>query len=470
MATNLLTPAFREPPRPPDSLPLIGDIRRFGPEKNMLFHFIDAWEQFGDLCQLRLGPYRVHVIAKPDYVHHVMVKNAANYIKGNGYTGFRLLVGNGLVTSDGELWRRQRGLMQPSFTPRSVAHFAGMMTESMDQMLDRWHTVAQSRGELCMDEEMARLTMSIISKTIFGVDLAAEDGASGSSQVSEAFHRAFAFVTARTMSAMPLPLPLPLPAHRQFKRDRAIIDAFVRSQIEKGRQAGEVAPDQETIISILLRARDAESGAGMSETQIRDEAVTLFLAGFETTARTLTWGWYLLDRHRAALARMTDEAGAVLTLGLSPLAVAEQLVYTRAVVDEALRLFPPTALLARQVVEDDVIDGYRIPGGSIVMLLPFITHRYPGVWDAAEAFRPERWLPDPVTGTVAERPKSAYVPFANGPRICLGNHFALLEMTLTFAKVAQRFHLWRQAQDPIGYEFHGSTAPTAPLIMQIQPR
>lgn len=440
-----------EPPSP-DGWPIIGSIFRINPKRNILFNFIDLWHEFGDLCHVKLGPLHLYLVVKPEHVHHVLVGNPDNYIKGNAYNSFRLLVGRGLVTSDGDLWRQQRRLMQPSFTPRATAQFVDLMVNSIERMTDRWLDGALTGQSLHIDEEMARLTMSIISQTIFGVDLGEESGA-----VSQAFHEAFAFVTARTMSAAPFPLTWPLPKHRRFQRNRHIIDNFVQMQIAKGRQR----QSQESLLAILLQAIDEETGKRMSDEQVRDEVVTLFLAGFETTARSLTWGWYLLSQHPAVVQHLEAEVDAAFGKRTPTLTDLTALPYTRMVVDEILRLYPPAGMLARQVVAEDVIDGYRIRANSIVMLIPFMTHRYPGVWEAPERFTPERFHPDQAS----QRPKSAYIPFSGGARICLGNHFALTEMVFTFAMICARYRLQRTATAPIGYGFHGSICPTAPLWM-----
>lgn len=449
-------PVLQEPPGP-EGLPLVGSIFRINPKRNILFNFIDLWRDFGDLCHAKLGPLHLYLVVKPEHVHHVLVRNPDNYIKGNGYNGFRLLVGQGLVTSDGDLWRQQRRIMQPSFTPRATAQFVDVMVNAIDRTVDRWQDVALTGQPLHIDDEMARLTMSVISQTIFGVDLGAESGV-----VSQAFHEAFAFVTARTMSAFALPLAWPLPSHRRFRRNRQIIDDFVQSQIAKGRQRDA----QDNLLAILLQATDEATGQRMSDEQVRDEVVTLFLAGFETTARSLTWGWYLLDQHPEIVQRLEAEVDAALGKRSPTLADLPALPYTRMVVDEILRLYPPAGMLARQVVADDVIDGYRIPGNSIIMLIPFMTHRYPGVWENPEAFIPERFAPE----AAGQRPKSAYIPFSGGARICLGNHFALAEMVFSYAMLIARYRLHRTSQEPIGYGFHGSICPTSPLLMTAQLR
>lgn len=507
--TNSTTVCDAPGPKP---LPILGNVLRFGNEKNILFHFIDLWHEYGDVAHVKLGSQHIYVVVEPEHVHHVLVKNPNNYIKGKGYTGFRLLVGQGLVTSDGDLWRNQRRLMQPSFTPKSIVQFFDMMVETTARMLEQWNPSpillasgegvqnpspalpagregadgrngqfspcgrgelergstnpspalpasagnSEQEGSLHIDAEMMRLTMSIISKAIFGVDLGVE-----AAEVGEAFHDAFAFVTARTMSAVALPLSLPLPAHRRFQRSLQIIDDFVGRQIASGRsQSGD------TLLSILLQARDEETGQRMSERQLRDEVVTLFLAGFETTARSLTWGWYLLSRNPDVQERLIAEVDAVLGRRRPTVEDLYHLPYTRRVVDETLRLYPPTALLGRQIVADDVIGNVRVGAGGIVMLVPYLTHRLPTIWPDPECFDPERFRPE----MWAARPKSAYIPFISGPRICLGNNFALMEMVLAFALTAQRYRLSATTTDEIGVAFHGSACPTAPLHLSLKPR
>jgi cytochrome P450 len=457
-----MTTHLTQPPPPleapgPPGWPLIGNVLRFGGDKNMLFHFIDLWNEYGDMAHVKLGSLHIYVVANPENVHHVLVRNAANYIKGSGYAGFRLLVGQGLVTSDGELWRRQRRLMQPAFTPRSIVEFFDMMVDTTARKLDRWQDAARAGRPLHMDDEMAHLTMSVISKAIFGVDLGEE-----SREVSEAFHAAFAFVTERTMSAVALPLRIPLPKHRRFTQNLQVIDAFVEKQITAGHRSGA----QDTLLSLLLKARDEETGQPMSRQQVRDEVVTLFLAGFETTARSLTWGWYLLARHPHIMAKVVEEVDRVLDGRPPTVEDLYKLTYTRMVVDEVLRLYPPTALLGRETVQDDVIGGYHIPARAIVMLIPFMTHRHPEAWPNPERFDPERFRSD----SVYLRPKSAYIPFISGPRVCLGNNFALMEMALAFAMTATRYHLAQTSVDEIGFAFRGSTCPTAPLMLRFGER
>ncbi|HEY0708882.1 MAG TPA: cytochrome P450 [Polyangia bacterium] len=439
----------------PRGLPLLGNALSMGGSGALPF-YLRVGERYGDVVGLSAGPLPVFVLRNPEHLHHVLVKNQSNYKKGLAYDGLRLLLGQGLVTSEGDLWRTQRRLMQPSFTPKAITQFFAMMVEVTEQMLARW----QQRGDvdLVIDDEMTGLTMSIISRALFGVDLGTERN-----EVGEALREAFAFIPKRTMNAVGIPLGFPLPSHLRFRRAMRTIDDFVRQMIAAGRARG--AQQGDALISLLLAARDEEGGGSMSEAQLHDEILTLFFAGFETTARTLTWAIYLLARHPEVQTRLRDEARTVLgerSLGLDQLFA---LTYTRMVADETLRLYPPTALLARQAVSDDEIGGYRVPEKSLIILVPYAAHRHSSLWPDPERFDPERFAPE----AVAARPKYAFIPFASGPRICIGNNFALMEMNVALAMLARRFSVTMVDPRPLGAQFAGTMRPDRDLVVRLGP-
>jgi cytochrome P450 len=274
-------------------------------------------------------------------------------------------------------------------------------------------------------------------------------------EVGRALREAFAFIPARVAAGGLLPIGFPLPSHRRFQKNMRIIDDFIAARIAAGRAQG-----GENILSVLLKAQDGETGYKLSERQLRDEVATLFFAGFETTARSLTWGWYLLGQHPQIAARLAEEAQR--ELGGEGLPDLSKLKYSRMVVDETLRLYPPTALLARQSVAADTIRGFTIPANAMIILVPYVVHRYPGIWEAPETFDPERF-----NEQAAARPKPAYIPFASGPRVCLGNSFALLEMVLTFSMAAARYRLTPTETGEIGAQFAGTIRPNRPLWMKI---
>ena len=422
-----------------------------------LADMLNIWKQYGDIAFREIGPIRNYMLFDPEYVYHVLVTNHRNYIKGPGYDGFRLLAGQGLVTSDGEMWKRQRRLMSPHFTPTAVLDYSEMMAETIDDVLYRWEKAAQDGRPLNMDVEMMRLTMRVIGRALFSLDLGQE-----LAEIGNVIQEAFAFIPEHSLNPL-VPFWLPLPSHRRFARNLKIVNQFVYDQIAEGR----LHPERENFLSVLLQAHDPESGQGMSDRQLRDEFVTLFFAGFETTARTLTWSWYLLHKHPEILQKVRAEADSVFK-EKRPTSSAdlERLTYTRMVVDETLRLYPPTAILPRQNIEADEVGGYTIPPMSFISVSPYIVHRYPDYWPDPERFDPERFNPE----NAAARPKWAYIPFAAGPRVCIGNSFSLMEMVYTVAMTAQRFDLKQTPQEEITARFVGTTRPTKPLYMQVSPR
>lgn len=425
--------------------------------RDVLTRYREWWNDYGDIVHVKLGPRPGYVLFHPEYVHRVLVANQKNYIKGPGYDGFRMIAGQGLVTSDGELWRRQRRVMQPPFTATAVGRYAPMMVEAVEQMLERWQVAAEAKRPLVLDEEMQRLTMSVISRAMFSTDL--EETLT---DVGSAFQEAFAFIFAHSMTQASLPFASLLPSNRRFRRNLEVIDAFIAHRIEIAEQQD----GQRDLLSILLHAVDPETGQAMARTQLRDEVVTLFFAGFETTARSLTWGWYLLGRHPQIRSKVEAESDEVLTSPHPAFEDVGRLSYTRMVIDETLRLYPPTALLGREAVAEDEIGGYPIPAGAMVIPVPFIVHRHPRYWPNAEVFDPERFAPEAEAG----RAKQAYIPFSSGPRVCLGNSFALLEMTLAISMAAARFRLEPTSPEAIPEEFAGTTRPTRPIVMHVRRR
>jgi cytochrome P450 len=395
-------------------------------------------------------------VCQPDHLYHIFVKNAANYVKGPNYDRLRLLMGNGLVTSEGELWRQQRRLIQPAFTPKAVLHFLEMMVQVTQKMLDRWQPWAEQGQTIHVDEEMMRLTMGIIGEAMFGLDLNEQ-----AIEVGQAFGVTFKYIGEGTSKPFVPPLYLPTPSNTRFKRALAVIHRFIEERIAYGR----AHPASNNLLSMLLQARDEETNARMDEQQLRDEVITLFFAGYETTARTLTWAWYLLAQHPEKRQKLEAEVDAVLNGRAPTIETLYQLPYTRMVADETLRLYPPTGFVARQAKEADEIGGCHIPPGTILMISPHVTHRIPELWPEPANFSPERF----EAGKLNEMHKCAYVPFVTGPRVCVGNNFALLEIVIALAMVSQQYEL-SMPQQAVKSAFIGTTRPLQPIHMTLHRR
>jgi cytochrome P450 len=406
----------------PRGLPLIGSAREA--IKDPLGLLLRAWRDHGDVTKLRLGPFRYFLVNDADGVHHVLVENYRNYKKSRNYGGLKLLLGEGLITSEGDHWRRQRKLTQPAFHKARLAGFAERMVAATRRMLDRWEGEI-GRGPFDVHAEMMRLTFGIVGLTLFSVDLDAEaDG------VGRAMAVALKCADDHAGSLVHFPLFVPTPHNQRFRRAIAEFDRLVYRIIAE-RRASKAPPDD--LLSMLMSARDEETRETMTDRQLRDEIITLVLAGHETTANALTWTFHLLSKHPDVERRLAREVVGALGDRAPVLDDLPSLAFTRAVVEEAMRLYPPVWVFEREAIEDDIISGYHVPAGSIVSVCPYVLHRHPAHWENPEGFDPDRFSPARSAG----RHRYAYLPFGAGPRQCIGNAFALLEAQIILAMVVQ---------------------------------
>jgi cytochrome P450 len=418
-------PALRTPTGP-RGRPLTGVLREV--RRDPLGFLSGTFRQHGDVSRYQLGPIRSHLIAHPDGVRQVLQENVKNYTKDHiSYGIVRWIAGNGLLTSQGDFWLRQRRLAQPAFHRQRIAAMGERMVQRTAAMLEGWEAAATSGAPLVIGEEMMRLALGIVGDALFGADVGAQTAA-----VDHGFNTLSAQVVGRFRSGNIIPPVLPTRADRDWRAALAELDHVVYAIIGERRRSG---ADTGDLLSMLMLARDEETGAQMDDKQLRDEVLTMLVAGHETTATALSWAWALLDAHPHAAARLHAELDQVLGGRLPSVADLPQLSYTRMVIDETMRLYPPVYILSRKVVADDAIGGYKIPGGSAADISPYITHRHPDFWEDPERFDPERFAPD----RAAARHKYAYIPFSTGPRMCIGNSFALMEATLILATAAQRF-------------------------------
>lgn len=415
-------------PPGPRSLPLIGvlpEVRR-----DALGFLMRTFQQYGDVAHYRLGPLSASLIAHPDGVRHVLQENVKNYTKDHvSYSMLRRTIGDGLVTSRGDFWLRQRRLAQPAFHRQRIAAMGQSMVAATIELLADWEQRAEQGVAFDVGEEMMHLTLRIVGDALFGSNVQAE-----SLIVHRAFNELSAQIIARFRNFNLLPPVLPTRADRRYRQAISELDTVVYRIIASRRARPEDSGD---LLSMLMLARDEESGERMDDKQLHDEVLTMLLAGHETTATTLTWVWAMLDRHPQVVVLLEAELDRVLGERAPTVEDLPQLNYTRQVIDETIRLYPPIYIMSRQVLADDAIGGYRIKGGATVDISPYVTHRHPAFWDRPEEFDPERWTPE----RVAARPRFAYFPFSGGPRQCIGNSFAQMEATLVLATIASRYRL-----------------------------
>jgi cytochrome P450 len=386
------------------------------------------------------GPMPQNLFFRPEAAEHVLVTHNKRYRKGVLNAQFKVLDGLGLVTSEGDLWVRQRRMVQPAFHRQKLAALGSVMAEEAARAADRWVAHAADGRPFDVVPELMRLTLQSASRTLFGVDLEHE-----AQKVGPAVDDARAYLTWR-MSRPFVPPWVPTRLGRRFLRARRLLDELVYGLISARRREGTAG--RADLLSMFVEAVDAESGARMDDRQVRDEVMTLLMAGHESTAVTLSWVLFLLGRHPAEQARVAEEVDRVVG-GRAPAAEdVGRLPYVRMVIDEAMRLYPPVWAMSRQAAEDDVVDGFRVARGEHVTLVQYAVHRLPDIWDEPDAFRPERFTPEAVEA----RPRYAYFPFGAGPRGCIGNHFALMEAALVLATVAQRFQVRAAADQKVEVE------------------
>ncbi|MEA2575171.1 MAG: hypothetical protein QOH93_2469 [Chloroflexia bacterium] len=421
-------PATLKTPLGPKGAPIIGSVRAM--RKDPLRFLLNVSRRYGDVAQYTFVRLTEYLVNHPAGVKRVLQENNRNYTKNVfDYNILKEALGHGLLTNDGESWLSQRRLMQPAFHRQRLAAFGTLMTDSTIQMLDeRWDRLAAQGREIDVSAEMHELALRIVGNALFGLDLTRE---------SQAVGKALTISQRRLIDQFffPfIPMRMPTPKHIEFRKAIGVIDEVVFKIIEERRRNNE---DRGDLLSMLMQARDAETGEGMNDRQLRDEVITLLLAGHETTANALTWAWYLLSQNPMAARHMREELREVLGGRTPTVADLPNLTYTRMVLDETMRLYPPAWSITRKAVEEDELARYHIPAGAIVSVSPYAMHRHPRYWENPEGFDPERFTPE----RSAQRPPYAYFPFGGGPRLCIGNNFAIMEGQLLLATIAQRYRL-----------------------------
>jgi cytochrome P450 len=403
--------------------------------RDVLHTLTQLSRHYGDVARIKVGPQHIVVVSHPELIRTVLITEARRFAKGRGLERTRRLLGTGLLTSEGDFHLRQRRLAQPAFHKERISTYAEVMRDRADQMAGGWN----DGDRIDISRAMMRLTLDIAGTTLFGADLAADTEEIGAA-LTEAFEL-FRYSTlpyAELLDSFSF-----LPINRRFAAARGRLDRTVYRIVAERRASG---VDRGDLLSMLLSARDTEGdGSRMTDLQLRDETLTILLAGHETTANALSWTFYLLAQHPQVEATLRAELVATLGDRSMTAADATRLPYTRAVLAESMRLYPPAWTLGRKPLEDVSLGGYRIPRHSLVLMSQWVVHRDERWWPSPLRFDPERWTSDEP----AARPKLAYFPFGAGTRVCIGEAFAWMEGVIVLATIARRWRLRLASPDPV---------------------
>jgi enediyne biosynthesis protein E7 len=449
------TRAAASPPVLRGGVPLLGVLPALARDALGVFERARA---LGDVVRLAVpGRRPLFVLADPAHIRRVLQENHPNYRRTPFHDRLKAVMGEGLVTSEGELWRRQRRLLQPAFRAERIRRFVEAMGAVAVELSDGWEATAEAGRAVDVSREMSDLTLDIAVRCMFG-----QERRGGDAAISAALQEVQDWLAGRFFSLAPdWTERLPTPANRRFRRALAALNAAVGRIVGHRLAAGEAGDD---LLGMLLAAQ--EEGAGVDARQVRDEAMTMLLAGHETSAAALTWVWHLLALHPEVSEAVRDEA--VRVLGGRPAPEADDLTaldLTRAVVQEAMRLYPPVGWFGRLAAGPDQIGGFDIPAGAILALSPWLVQRDPRFWPDPARFDPARF----VSGAPRPAPY-AYFPFGGGPRTCLGNHFATTEMLVALAVLAPRFRLRHASGAPVRAELLVTLRPAGGLPMNVERR
>ncbi len=410
---NKLPPAASEPLDISFSEDLLAKLSRNFAE------FGDAFRAYSPVTQRD-----IYVFSHPDHVKHILVTHHNNFTKGIGIDRVGILLGKGIMVSEGELWRRQRKMIQPAFHPQVIAGMAGQILNANLKLREKWVASARHGEPINLTEDMSDVTLQIVLRAVFGDDLDGITAAEGGNP--------FTLLTDDTERNL------------AFAYKFRSLSKLIMELVNRRRDLEQQCPD---LLSMLIEARDRKSGEPMPDRQLLDEVMTLIVAGHETTASALNWMWYLLSQHGGPAAVLQHEVDA-LSRDVMGIADLDRLPFTRQVIEETLRLYPPGWLLTRRAIGADALDGYPLAPGTDVFVSPYLVHRHPRFWPDPERFDPERFS----RANQAQRNRFAYLPFALGPRACIGEHFAMVEMLMHTALLAREIHLRYLPQRPIELE------------------
>jgi cytochrome P450 len=449
-----LTTAASIPPGPRGSL-LLGSLREV--MRDPLTLFLDAAKAHGGVVRFRFAHLQAFLISEPAYIKRVLTENMRNYPKGASYASLRHALGDGLLVSEGELWKRQRRLLNPVFARQILRDKTPVMYECARSACERWERAAAAGEGIDLGAEMMRLAFDVVGRVVLGSEVDAE-----MEEVAAVEPIAGAWVYGHLRALIKVPPWVPTPNNLRYRRALGVLHDVVQRVIDRHRVQGEV-PD---MMTLLMSARDDETGRGMTDRQLRDEVLTFLIAGHETTGAALAWVYVLLAAHPEIERRLHAEVDAV--LGDRPITPDDlsRLPYVGQVIDEAMRLYPSSWSFMRTAADRDRMGDYEIPRGAIVIISPWVNHRLPRFWPSPDTFDPDRFAPD----AVKEHDTYQYFPFGHGPHLCIGKYLTLYEMKVAVATISQRHRLVREDQDPIQPATEITMKPARAIPVRLVPR
>jgi cytochrome P450 len=419
----------------------------------------------GGVVPLKIGLARGHLVSDPALVRHVLLDNIDNYDKRTpAFDAVRVVLGNGMFTSGGSFWKRQRRIAQPAFHGESVRHFAPIMSRLAAETAAQWERAAGAGEPVDACDDMMKVTLRVVAETLFGDDIAGN-----AAEINRVFPVILGCLAARVCSPIRPALWMPTANNRRLRPALASLNSIVERLIATKRRrlaAGDQPRDaHRDLLTILMLARDTETGEAMSDSQLRDEVMTLMIAGHEGTANALSWMWYLLDRHPEEQERLRAELATA--VGGRPPTVDDlpQLPRLKAVIQETLRLYPPVWMFDRRALGPDDLAGTRVAAGDLVIFCPYAIHRLPELWSDPEAFRPERF----EAGREEQKNKFAYLPFGAGPRTCIGNSFAMIEAQIIMGTLLSRFRARLADPSPVTPQPRVTLRTSRPVELRLEP-
>lgn len=420
------------------------------------FQALCDWRRdYGDLVSFRLATRQFYLFSHPKLIEQALIKQSDVFVKTyhpKKPIGLALVLGQGLVTSQGDVWQRQRRLMQPIFQRSNITALLPQIATAGSNMLDRWQKLGEG-AEVELSAEMMQLTLEVITQTMFSTSVLDKI-----ERIAPSLDTLLRYAAKSLLNPLALPLYIPTPSNQKFKQALGTIDDVIYGIIDQRRTASSAHND---LLDMLLKARDDDSGEKMTDRQIRDEVITIFSAGHETTANLLSWTLYLLARHPAVLAKLHQELDSLLQGKIPDAEDLQQLVYTRAILNESMRFRPPAGIMLRKVNKDTEVDGYFLKAGRLAIFSIFNLHHHVDFWQQPEQFDPERFL-------VPENRRFSFMPFGTGERICIANHFALLESQLLLSMIVQHCDLQLLDTDEVEIEMAVTLRPKGGIPVRIK--